>query len=235
MKALNLKTFITLAIMIIIVSGVKNTIEMNSSALSNQESLSLKTVDQLTDDMSLANAKGSFRFKRKVTQKKLGKIKVKKSVNSSPRIKRIEQIKTETTSYIQDDLSLELVEFYNPNKYSAIVKTSNTEMNVFGSLEAANGVIESIDVTLPDGENLSVEYGEMNQNRFKYTIDGEPLRGIIYKIDALTYMVSLDEGPYAGTRMKFKNIQDLDTTYEEPVDSKVVEASMAAQKKGFTF
>ena len=185
--------------------------------------------------MEIADSKKSFQFKKKKKAPK--KVVAKKIVTKKPTkvAEKVVENKEDGPAYIQEDISLDLIEYYNPNKFSSILKIGEGENKINGVLEASNGVVEKIDVTLPDGESLFVEYGEMRENRFTYTVDGEPLRGIIYKIDAESYMVSLDEGPYKGTRMKFKNSQDIDTSYDAPVDTKIVEASITAQNKGFTF
>lgn len=233
MKLKNFKTLTLITVAILVISGIKNSLEMSSSSFLDSQSVSTKSITELTDEMKLASNKNSYTFKKSSPAQK--PLKIKKSVNSSAKIRRVEQKEIERVAYIQEDLSLDLIEYYNPNKFSTILKPGDGTSAVNGVLEVANGVIEKIDVTLPSGESLFVEYGEMKENRFTYSLDGQPLRGIIYKIDAVTYMVSLDEGDHAGTRMKFKDNRDLDREYDAKVDANIVEASIAAQKNGFVF
>jgi hypothetical protein len=40
-------------------------------------------------------------------------------------------------------------------------------------------------------------------NVFEYDLDGETLSGMIYQVDQTTYMVTLTNGAFEGTRMKF--------------------------------
>lgn len=234
MKLLSVKPLLLLITLAIIISGVHNSLDFNQNSFEYDEFAHIKSLEDLTDDMEIAQNKKSFQFDKSqpVAKKIIAKKKVSKKTTKA---KVAESVMEEAPAYIQDDISLDLIEYYNPNKFSSILKVGEGNNSVTGVLEAANGVVEKIDVTLPDGESLFVEYGEMKENRFNYTVNGAKLRGIIYKIDAQSYMVSLDEGPYAGTRMKFKNSRELDTTYDMPVDGKIVEASIMAQDKGFTF
>lgn len=205
---------------------------MNSSSFVSAKPATVKTVIELTDEMSIAHLKKSYTFKKSAVALK-APAKIKATVNAE--VRRVESAPEMAEAYIQESLSLELTEYYNPKKYSTLVKAGASELSVSGSLEAANGVVEKIDVTLPDGESIFVEYGEMMQNTFKYkTANGESARGVIYKLDANNYMVSLEDGPNAGTRMKFKNTTEADADYDQ-ADHKIVEASIAATEKGFTF
>ena len=238
MKLLSKKTFTFLLVAATAASGVYNSLEMNSKdflglGMKNQT----QAIEFTSEEFDLEIEKKSYQFEKsnvfapKNLKPKFRKVdlpKVSKSVENTDTTE-------EAPAYIQDDISLNLIEYYNPNKFSTILKVGDNSSPVNGVLEAANGVVEKIDITLPDGESLFVEYGEMKENRFTYTVHGEKLRGIIYKVDAKTYMVSLDEGPHAGTRMKFADSRDLDTTYDKPVDAKIVEASIAAQNQGFVF
>jgi hypothetical protein len=204
MKILTLpKIIITAIILTIVISGVKNSVEMSSSSFLKKKSVSAKRLDELTDDMNIATSKKSFYFDRSDITKPAKKISF--AVNS--KVKKSHVINQEVEAYIQGSLSFELVEYYNPKEYTTLIKSGDKDLPVSGSLEASNGVVEKIDVTLPSGESIFVEYGSMNQNRFSYNVQGmdKKARGIIYKLDASHYMVSLEDGPHSGTRMKFKN------------------------------
>jgi hypothetical protein len=235
MKLLSVKPLLIIVTLAIIISGIKNTLEFQQTSFKYDEHVYLNSLEKLEDNEIVVGNKKSFQFEK--PEKSIKKVIVKKIVpKKETNTKRVvETSPVEAPAYIQEDISLELIEYYNPNKFSSILKIGEGDNPVTGVLEAANGVVEKIDVTLPDGESLFVEYGEMKENKFTYTVNGEKLRGIIYKIDAQSYMVSLDEGPHKGTRMKFKSPEQFDTTYDQPVDAKIVEASIVAQDKGFTF
>lgn len=238
MKLISKNTFTFLFITAVAASGVYNTLEMNSKeflnfGMKNQT----EVIEFSSEEFDLEVEKKSYQFEKSNVLNFKREAPQFKKVDLPKAVKTVENndIANDEPAYIQEDISLHLIEYYNPNKFSTILKVGDNTSPVNGVLEAANGVVEKIDITLPDGESLFVEYGEMKENRFTYTAHGEKLRGIIYKVDAKTYMVSLDEGPHAGTRMKFQDSRDLDTTYDKPVDAKIVEASIAAQNNGFVF
>lgn len=100
---------------------------------------------------------------------------------------------------IQEELNMNLIEVTNPNKY----KNGLTEGSYNGSLSTNNGVIESLTVSLPGGEGLSVSFSEMTGNVFEYDINGELYSGVMYQVDQFAYMVTLTGGPLEGTRLRF--------------------------------
>lgn len=240
MKALTLsKILLSTTLLAIMGSGVKNSMEMNSRSFLEEKSVSAKRIDELTDEMDIATSKKSFHFakaEKPVVKKEKTHKKISFAVNSE--IKANDLLAQEEVAYIQESLSLELVEYYNPKKYASLMKSGDHDLSVSGSLEAANGVVEKIDVTLPSGESLFVEYGAMKRNRFSYDVEVEgesqKARGVIYQLDSDHYMVSLEDGPYAGTRMKFKNLEQRDADYDS-ADQEVLAASLAATTEGFTF
>ena len=100
---------------------------------------------------------------------------------------------------VQEELSLSLVEVINPKKYQKGLQ--NNQFN--GSLASNNGVIESLSVSLPNGEGMSVSFSEMTGNVFEYDLNGEIYTGMMYQVDQKAYMVTLTNGPLEGTRMRF--------------------------------
>jgi hypothetical protein len=100
---------------------------------------------------------------------------------------------------VQETLALNLVEVINPKKYQ-----NGAPLNSFnGSLATNNGVIESLTVSLPGSENLSVAFSEMSGNVFEYDFNGEIYSGMMYQVDTNAYMVTLTNGPLEGTRLRF--------------------------------
>ena len=100
---------------------------------------------------------------------------------------------------VQEDLTLSLVEVINPKKWQNGLP--NTQFA--GSLTANNGVIEELNVSLPNGEGVSVSFSEMTGNVFEYDINGELYSGMMYQVDQYAYMVTLTNGPLEGTRLRF--------------------------------
>lgn len=100
---------------------------------------------------------------------------------------------------IKESLSLELAEVFNAKKYPQGAKSDQFS----GTLSANDGVIESISVSLPGNESFSVSFSELTGNVFEYEIDGQTLSGMMYQMDKTSYMVTLTNGPFEGTRLKF--------------------------------
>jgi hypothetical protein len=101
---------------------------------------------------------------------------------------------------ISSDLQLNLVEVTNPSKWPKGVNAGEFS----GSLSTHNGAIELLNVSLPEGKNLNISFSEMTGNVFEYEFEGETLSGMIYQVDANSYLVNLGHGPFEGTRLKFQ-------------------------------
>lgn len=108
---------------------------------------------------------------------------------------------------VQDELSLNLTQVINPKKWQQGL--TNSQFN--GNLATNNGVIESLSVSLPNGEGLSVSFSEMTGNVFEYDYDGELYSGMMYQESQNTYVVTLTNGPLEGTRLTFTS----EATFEE--------------------
>lgn len=104
---------------------------------------------------------------------------------------------------VSEELSLGLVEVINPKKY--MQGLASDQFN--GTLASANGVIESLSVSLPNGEGLSVSFTELTGNVFEYEMSGELYSGMMYQVDKNSYMVTLTNGPLEGTRLRFSSEQ----------------------------
>ena len=105
----------------------------------------------------------------------------------------------EEAAAVQEDLTLTLVEVINPKKFEKGLTASQFS----GSLASNNGVIESLSVSLPNGEGVSVSFSEMTGNVFEYDMNGEKYSGMMYQVDQHAYMVTLSNGPLEGTRLRF--------------------------------
>jgi hypothetical protein len=106
---------------------------------------------------------------------------------------------TQPEAAVQEELNLSLVEVINPKKWEKGL--TNTQFS--GSLSTNSGVIESLSVSLPNGEGVSVSFSEMTGNVFEYDLSGELYSGMMYQVDQNAYMVTLTNGPLEGTRLRF--------------------------------
>ena len=100
---------------------------------------------------------------------------------------------------VTEELNLNLVEVINPKKWQNGLPGDQYS----GSLSTSNGSIDSLNVSLPNGEGVTVSFSEMNGNVFEYDIDGEVYSGMLYQVDQTAYMVTLTNGPLEGTRLRF--------------------------------
>lgn len=104
-------------------------------------------------------------------------------------------------AFIQESLELNLTEVVNPNRY----KKPLSAKDFSGSVVANNGIIESLNVSIPGVEGISVAFGELSGNVFEYEHAGQVYSGLMYQVDAGSYMVTLTNGPLEGTRMRFNS------------------------------
>lgn len=100
---------------------------------------------------------------------------------------------------VQDSLNLNLTQVMNPKKWQQGLK----EDQFSGSLNTNNGVIESLSVSLPGGEGVSVSFSEMTGNVFEYDLGGELYSGMMYQESQNSYVITLTNGPLEGTRLTF--------------------------------
>jgi hypothetical protein len=100
---------------------------------------------------------------------------------------------------VQEEISLSLVEVINPNKW----KQGLAAAQFNGTLSANDGVIEDLNVSLPNGQGIAVSFTEMRGNVFEYDLDGELYSGMLYQVDQNAYMVTLTNGPLQDTRLRF--------------------------------
>jgi hypothetical protein len=119
----------------------------------------------------------------------------------------------EAVAAVQEELSLSLTEVVNPKKWEQGLQ--NTQFS--GSLTTNNGTIETLEVSLPNGEGVSVSFSEMSGNVFQYDLNGEIYTGMMYQVDRNAFMITLTNGPLEGTRMKFLGEPSRDQAYENQV------------------
>ena len=105
----------------------------------------------------------------------------------------------EDEAVLQNELSLKLVEVVHPTKWKNGL--ANTEFS--GAIQTNNGVIETLNISLPQDENISVNYAAMTGNVFEYDMNGEVYSAMIYQVDQNSFMVTLSNGPLEGVRLRF--------------------------------
>lgn len=183
-----------------VLTGTYNALVINSDSHLNEENKFVKRLDEI-HGVTIAGRHMAGTW-QKLSQVKMGpkkalpvvaKTEVKETSTVAPTFAEV------PAAAVQESLSLSLVEVINPKKYQ-----NGAPANSFnGSLATNNGVIESLTVSLPGSENLSVAFSEMTGNVFEYDFNGEIYSGMMYQVDTNAYMVTLTNGPLEGTRLRF--------------------------------
>lgn len=132
---------------------------------------------------------------------------------------------------IMQELDLTLTEVYSPKKYNIPLTKEQFE----GSLRANNGIIESMEVRLPNDEGMSISNIEMNGNIFTCKIGDESYSGMIFTTDNKSFMVSFTEGNMEGTRFKFDALTAVadDNQQEVAVDQNGQQPQAQPEQGGF--
>jgi hypothetical protein len=129
-----------------------------------------------------------------------------------------------STAAVKEDLSLNLTAVINPKKWQQGL--TNTQFS--GSLSTNEGVIESLSVSLPNGEGLSVSFSEMAGNVFEYDFEGELYSGMMYQDGQNSYVVSLTNGPLEGTRLTFTSEASLEDQMQVEETQRIAQESNEA-------
>lgn len=179
------------------VTGVYNAVVMNSdSHLSRTEVGFVKRLDEVYGITVRGREVASSVQWKKISTNNVAQVK-------SSVINNIENNQTPFVgpemAALQEELNMGLVEVINPEKF----KNGLAEGSFNGSLATNNGIIETLSVSLPNGEGLSVSFSEMTGNVFEYDMNGEKFSGMIYQVDQFAYMVNLTNGPLEGTKLRF--------------------------------
>lgn len=223
MKTANLKRkTVALMAFAFVAIGTYNSVVVNSDEFMDSQSVRfVKRLDEIngvtTAGRKLANAgewiKLSAPARKPVVQN--DEVKVSAAASESS----VEEVAVNAA--IKEELNLELKEVFNAKKYAQGPKAGEFS----GSLSANNGVIESLTVSLPNDESVSVVFSEMTGNVFEYEIDGQVLSGMMYQMDKANYMVTLTNGPFEGTRLKFSSA----VAVEENIGNNSEELAQAEQ------
>lgn len=245
---------------LIVMTGTYNAVMINSHS-SLQDMKFVKRLDEtLGVTIQGRSVAAAVNWQKVVSKKSLKKIIPENEVDHSSQSETVTTI-TESTqpdeATVKDDLNLMLVEVINQKKWP-----NGLPQNQFsGSVETNQGIIQSLAVSLPNDEGLSVSFSEMTGNVFEYDLNGETQAGMMYQVDEHSYMVALTSGPLEGTRFRFssqepaatqQDVQDtlaqnnveVNTFGEMPVEEQRLEdqvsnetpvAQETAQNLGFNF
>lgn len=193
-----------------IILGVYNSVVINSDSFMDVQNVKfVKRLDEIngitTKGRQLAHAGDWVKLKaapkNKINLPKQDSVKVSASSSRKEIIESSNKEVTEPQAAIQEDLSLELVEVFNAKKYQQAPKAGEFT----GTLATTDGVIDSISVSLPNNEAISISFAQLVGNVFEYDYEGQLLSGMLYQMDKTSYMVTLTNGQFEGTRLKFQS------------------------------
>ncbi len=220
MKELTLKyskRLMILGLAMVLVSGIYNALyvdfSVETSAFDNHNF-------KLKKQRVVKRARKKYSKKRVVARAGYSK-KRKKIVRKAVENSRAEISSSHQKAHIQHELNLSLKEFFNPKLYKKVLKSDQA----IGSLAARDGVIETFEVSLPNGEEIVGQFSEMNGNVFTYDHEGHLYSGLIYQSGNSAYSVTLVNGPFKGSKMKFtsannnesygRSLSNEDDSYEQ--------------------
>jgi hypothetical protein len=215
MKASKNKTKISAYISfgLFVLVGTYNAIVINSESFV-QEASFVKRLDEHTGVTRPGRQVANTVVWQKLVAPKM--VEAKKVESVSPTAAALEEA-IPSTAAVQEELSLNLTEVINTKKY----KNGLTNAQFTGALQTNNGIIESLSVSLPNGEGVSVSFSEMAGNVFEYDINGNLYSGMMYQVDSGSYMVTLTNGPLEGTRMKFASEAQVEQTQPDMPSAEV--------------
>ncbi len=200
----NKKSLSFIATGLFMVIGTYNAVVINSeSSISSVEMKFVKRLDEVYGVTESARGAASIKWQKMNSENQIYP-KLAQTPRSIPTIETKSAPETQAvalapTAAVQEELDLTLTEVVNPKKWQQGLNNSQYT----GSLVTNGGVIESLSVSLPNGEGVSVSFSEMAGNVFEYDLGGELYSGMMYQVDQNSYMVTLTNGPLEGTRLKF--------------------------------
>ncbi|MGE3609423.1 MAG: hypothetical protein AB7I27_16720 [Bacteriovoracaceae bacterium] len=224
MKKKNKKITALITASFIAMIGIYNSVVINAE--SDLSSLDMKFVKRLDEVYGVVKAGRQVATTvewKKIQKPVLNQIQKQEiATQSSSNTSAPEE--TIAAAAVQEELSLNLVEVINPQKYPQGTSSFS------GNLATNNGVIESLSVSLPNGEGLSVSFSEMTGNVFEYDMNGELYSGMMYQVDQNSYMISLTNGPLEGTRLRFSTITPVEE--QTQVQEQLSENNVQTQEFG---
>lgn len=207
----------------LVMTGTYNAIVINSeSTISGVDMKFAKRLDEVY---------GTITSKREVAASmNWQKLSVKQAAAVRPKLfpKEFKTAQTETqqsspaiaapNAAVKEELSLNLTAVINPKKWQQGLTSSQFS----GNLSTNEGVIESLSVSLPNGEGVSVSFSEMAGNVFEYDFEGELYSGMMYQDGKNSYVVTLTNGPLEGTRLTFTGEESVEDQMKAEDDQRAV-------------
>jgi hypothetical protein len=227
-----------LAMGFLVVTGTYNAIVINSeSAISGDSIRFIKRLDEVYGVVASKREVANSMPWQKLSVKQAAIFKSKIQNNDQPlqQSSASDQAPSEVAAQaaVQEDLNLSLTGVINPKKWQQGLNA--TQFN--GSLSTNQGVIESLSVSLPNGEGLSVSFSEMTGNVFEYDFNGELYSGMMYQDNQNSYVVTLTNGPLEGTRLTFtgeasvENIAQQEEAQRTLAENSDVDAGMQQEQE----
>jgi len=180
-------------------TGTYNAIVINSeSSINGEEFRFAKRLDEVYGTLSSKREVATAMSWQKLSVKQAAIYK-SKNINTNQASAEESPAQVQTEAAVQEDLNLSLTAVINPKKWKKGLNNSQFS----GNLSTNQGVIESLSVSLPNGEGLSVSFSEMTGNVFEYDYDGELYSGMMYQDNQNSYVVTLTNGPLEGTISTF--------------------------------
>jgi hypothetical protein len=216
----------------LVITGTYNAVVINSeSSINGTEVRFAKRLDEVYGVVISKREVATSMDWQKISVKQAALYKKLKNNISDKDLQDIGAIQTEGNSEVaaqaavKEDLNLSLTQVINPKKWQQGL--SSTQFS--GSLATNNGVIESLSVSLPNDEGLSVSFSEMTGNVFEYDFSGELYSGMMYQEDENSYVVTLTNGPLEGTRLTFKGEPSPDQQVQAEESQRTLAESSDAQ------
>lgn len=215
---------------LLVFTGTYNAVVINSeSSISSNVRIS-KRIEEVYGSLESKREVAAAISWQKISMKQAAQVRVAKVENKQQQ-QTAEVVSTSSPAAITDSLDLQLSSVINPGVWDKGVQPSE----VSGSLQASNGVIESLSISLPSGKNLpdgakiDVAFSELEGNSFVYDYDGQPQSGIFFQRDQKTYEVNLVGGPLGGTNLSFKAQPTHEEEMQQEEAARVVAENSEAQ------
>ncbi len=194
------------AAFIFTMTGIYNSIVINTESSISGDMKFVKRLDEVYGVVTPGRRVAATIQWQKLEEKKVRAMRniVVQEVNqiaAAPASNVIDEPLPSPAAAVHEELSLGLVEVANATKW----QNGLTQGQFSGNLETSNGIIQSLAVSLPDGESIAISYAEMTGNVFEYDYNGEVFSGMMYQVDQNSYMVTLTSGPLDGTRLRFSS------------------------------
>lgn len=204
----------------LVVTGTYNAIVINSESLINGSQYRLaKRLDEVYGVMPSNRDVANTMAWQKLSIKQAAIYKAQLSDKDlQPVVADSKPVQGVAQAAVQEDLNLNLTAVINPKKWAQGL--NNTQFN--GSLSTNQGVIESLSVSLPKGEGISVSFSEMTGNVFEYDYEGELYSGMMYQENQHSYVVTLTNGPLEGTRLTFTGEATLETDLQQEYNQRTL-------------